>query len=112
MASVAVKDLKTAVQWYEKLLGRSPDSTPLPEVAEWEFPDGGWLQVYALSERAGRSSCTLAVSNLEEESSRLRGLGIDTGGRISSAEIKAIMIKDPDGNSIALTNAVHPRTPK
>jgi len=33
IASVAVKDLRVAVQWYEALLGRKPDSVPMPEVA-------------------------------------------------------------------------------
>lgn len=46
IASVAVKELRSAVPWYEALLGRAPDSTPMPEVAEWKFPRGGWLQVY------------------------------------------------------------------
>jgi predicted enzyme related to lactoylglutathione lyase len=105
LASVAVKDLTTAVQWYEKVFGRSADSTPMPELAEWKFPDGGWLQVYALPERAGRCSCTLAVSNLDEEYNRLRELGVDTGDRMSGAQVKIMMIKDPDGNSIAFAEA-------
>jgi predicted enzyme related to lactoylglutathione lyase len=77
-ASVAVKDLKAAGQWYEKLFGRPADSKPMSEVAEWKFPGGGWLQVYALPERAGGCSFTLAVSNLDDEHSKLKKLGIDT----------------------------------
>ena len=53
LASVAVKDIKAAVQWYEKVFGRPVDSTPMPKLAEWNFPSGGWLQVYVLPERAG-----------------------------------------------------------
>ena len=34
IASVAVKDLKSASQWYERLFGRPPDSRPMPELAE------------------------------------------------------------------------------
>ena len=34
LASVAVKNLKVAVAWYEQLMGRPADSTPMPEVAE------------------------------------------------------------------------------
>jgi hypothetical protein len=33
LASVAVKDLKAAAAWYEKLFRRLADSTPMPEVA-------------------------------------------------------------------------------
>jgi predicted enzyme related to lactoylglutathione lyase len=45
LASVAVKDLKAAAAWYEKLFGRPADSTPMPEVAEWKFGRGGFTQV-------------------------------------------------------------------
>ena len=45
LASVAVNDLNYAVRWYEKLLGKPPDSRPMAEVAEWKFERGGWLQV-------------------------------------------------------------------
>ena len=65
IASLAVKDLQAAVSWYEGVLGRPADSTPMPEVAEWKFPRGGWLQVYQLPERAGAGSCTLAVAALD-----------------------------------------------
>jgi len=77
----------------------------MPDVAEWKFPGGGWLQVYALPERAGGCSCTLAVSNLAEESEKLRGLGVDSRNHIATPMVKTIMIKDPDGNSIALAEA-------
>jgi hypothetical protein len=56
LASIAVKDLKAAAAWYEKLFRRPADSTPMPEVAEWKFERGGWLQVYQLPERAGQYS--------------------------------------------------------
>ena len=59
LASVAVKDIDAAVRWYAKVLARPADSTPLPELAEWKFPGGGGLQVYALPERAGSCSCIL-----------------------------------------------------
>jgi predicted enzyme related to lactoylglutathione lyase len=110
MASVAVKDLQAAIRWYEKVLGRPADSRPMPEVAEWEFPRGGWLQVYVLPERAGACSCTLAVSDIAEEATRLEGLGVDTAARTSGAKAKTIMVKDPDGNSIAFAQALDPTT--
>ena len=79
LASVAVNDLNAAIEWYAKLLGKPPDSRPMPEVAEWKFERGGWLQqVYQLPERAGSGSFTLAVSNLDEHVAQLTNLGIDT----------------------------------
>lgn len=106
IASLAVNDLAAALTWYEALLGRSADSTPMPEVAEWKFPRGGWLQVYQLPERAGSGSCTLAVSNIEELIAHVEKLGIDASQRNSGAQVKTLMIVDPDGNHIAFAAAI------
>jgi hypothetical protein len=103
LASVPVKDVKSACEWYERFLGRPPDSRPLSEVAEWKFEQGGWLQVYQLPERAGHGSVTLVVSRLEEQLGELQHPTV-----LQYAAMKVAMIKDPDGNSIALTEAVDP----
>lgn len=52
---------------------------------------------------------TLAVSNLEQQIGELKHSGIDAGERMRSARVNVMMIKDPDGNSIALAEAVDPR---
>jgi predicted enzyme related to lactoylglutathione lyase len=106
IASLAVKDLASAVTWYEALLGRTADSTPMSEVAEWKFPHGGWLQVYQLPERAGSGSCTLSVNNIEEVVAHVEKLGIDASQRNSGAQVNTLMIVDPDGNHIAFAEAV------
>ena len=109
LASVAVNDLRSAAQWYEKLFGRPADSQPMPEVSEWKFERGGWLQVYENRQRAGSGSVTLAVSDLEEQIASLESLGLDAGPTIVGKVVKVVMIKDPDGNSIAFAEATDPR---
>ena len=106
LASVAVKNLAAAVVWYEKVFGRPPDSRPMPEVAEWKFERGGWLQVYQLPERAGGGSCTLAVSDIDQVIAHLQSLGIDTSERTSGAKVNTVMITDPDGNHLAFAEAI------
>ncbi len=106
LASLAVKDLRAAGPWYEKLLGRPADSNPMPEVAEWKFGGGGWLQVYQSRDRVGSGSVTLAVSSLEQQVAELRRCGIDPGPPMNSAKVNVVMIKDPDGNSIAFAQAL------
>jgi predicted enzyme related to lactoylglutathione lyase len=112
IASVAVKDLKSASQWYERLFGRPPDSRPMPELAEWKFERGGWLQVYQLPERAGNGSVTLAVNGLDQQISALRRTGMDVGEPMRNTKANVVMIKDPDGNSIALAEALDPAMAK
>jgi predicted enzyme related to lactoylglutathione lyase len=108
LASVAVRDLTAAVEWYERVLGRPADSTPMPELAEWKFGRGGWLQVYQLPERAGYGSFTLAVNDIEEEIRKIQALGIDTSQQSSSKMVKTLMITDIDGNHIAFAEAQDP----
>jgi hypothetical protein len=106
IASVAVRELSSAVAWYERLFGRPADSRPMHEVAEWKFERGGWLQVYENAARAGSGSVTLAVSSLDEQIADLERCGLDAGRPTISDKVKVVMIKDPDGNSIAFAEAV------
>ncbi len=77
----------------------------MAQVAEWRFPNGGWLQVYELPERAGGGSATLAVSDLEGVTARLEKLGIDTSQRTSSTQVNTVTVVDPDGNQIVFAEA-------
>lgn len=106
LASVAVKDLKAAVEWYTQLLGRPADCTPMPEVAEWKFERGGWLQVYELPERAGCGSFTLAVTDLDAIVQQVQKLGVGTKNRSTNAKLKTLMIVDLDGNHIAFAESL------
>ena len=106
IASIAVKDIGSAKQWYQALFGRPADSTPMPELAEWKFARGGWLQLYQWPERAGHGSCTLSVSDIEEIVTHAASLGIDTSQRSAGETVKTLMIADPDGNHIAFAEAL------
>lgn len=106
IASVAVNDLSSALAWYGRLFGRAADSRPMPTVAEWKFDGGGWLQVYELRERAGHGSVTLAVTDLALQIAELRKAGIDAGTPMTSPKVQVVMTKDPDGNSIAFSQAL------
>jgi hypothetical protein len=49
---------------------------------------------------------TLAVSNLEQQIGDLIKCGIDPGAPMRNAKIHVVMIKDPDGNSLAFAEAL------
>jgi hypothetical protein len=100
LASVAVRDVETAAAWYEKLLG--PGNQPMPEVIEWQLERGGGLQIYAAPERAGRTSCTLIVTDIDELVQQLDETGIAPDAEPERNDrVDTVMINDPDGNSIA-----------
>jgi predicted enzyme related to lactoylglutathione lyase len=100
LASLAVRDLSAASAWYEKLLG--PGSKPMPEVLEWQLQDGGGLQVYSAPERAGQGSCTIIVNDIDDVAQMLRSSGLAPNAELARNDrVDTVMIKDPDGNSIA-----------
>lgn len=103
LASLAVKNVETSLVWYESVLGRPADARPTPELAEWEFEGGGWLQVYQLAERAGTGSCTLVKRDMDARMHRIATAGITVAHISSSEHARVIMIKDPDGNSVAIS---------
>lgn len=100
LASIAVRDLDASTQWYERLLGAGQRS--MPEVVEWRMEGGGGLQVYRGPDRAGHCSCTLIVTDIDETAQRLRETGVaPTAEPTRDPRVDTIMVKDPDGNSIA-----------
>jgi hypothetical protein len=80
----------------------------MPEVAEWKFERGGWLQLFQEEARAGSATVTLTVSDLEQLLSQLRQQGVAPGEPIVSEKVKVVMVKDPDGNSIAFAEPLDP----
>jgi hypothetical protein len=75
----------------------------MPEVVEWQFNGGGGLQVYIAPERAGHSSCTLVVTDIDALAQHLRSSGIAPDAKpVLGDRVDLIMINDPDGNTIAL----------
>jgi hypothetical protein len=74
----------------------------MPEVVEWQFEGGGGLQVYAAPERAGHESCTLVVDDIDDVGQRLQAFGVAPDAEpVRHEHVDTIMVRDPDGNSIA-----------
>ena len=106
LASVAVRDIHSATRWYASLLGRSPDTTPMPELAEWKFSGGGSLQVYQVADdRVGRGSCTFTVDDIEAIAVHAQKLGVDVSDRSDGDRVRTLMIADPDGNHLAFAQS-------
>ena len=105
LAGVAVADLDKAIGWYAKVLGRAPDERPMPEVAEYRFSKGGWLQVFSDKERAGKSSATLTVDSLDAKLTELRAAGIEVSAPTRTEYVDTAIVTDPDGNRLVFAQA-------
>lgn len=105
LAGIAVKNLEAAIQWYGLILNRIPDSRPMPNLAEWQFETGGWLQVFEDAERAGKSSVTLVENDLSARRKDLGGKGITVCSAHKSDYVDTAIVKDPDGNQVVFAEA-------
>jgi predicted enzyme related to lactoylglutathione lyase len=98
-ATVSASDLGRAKAWYEKLFGRGPDLTPMVEVHEWYFGEGG-VQVVDDPGRAGRGMLTLIVDDLESTRGGLTQRGLALGPSSGGEFARIAQIEDPDGNLV------------
>lgn len=103
LAGIAVEDLADAIDFYERLFGRSPDARPKSDVAEWKLPGGGWVQVLADADRAGAAMLTLVVDDIAEELGRLGLHGLTPVAKSVGDFFKTAKFRDPDGNVILLS---------
>lgn len=104
MAAVPVRDAAVAKRFYERLLGATPDDSPMPGLTQWNLGDGV-LQVVVDPERAGGGLATLMLDDLATaaEGVRVRGVSLDIAkGEVVTAVARVV---DPDGNAITLVQA-------
>jgi predicted enzyme related to lactoylglutathione lyase len=98
-AVLCVSDLARARSWYQKLFGKAPDLSPMPEVHEWYFGQGG-VQVVDDPGRAGRGMLTLITDDLEAIRAELEQKGLALGKASGGDFARIAQIQDPDGNLI------------
>jgi catechol 2,3-dioxygenase-like lactoylglutathione lyase family enzyme len=115
-AAIAVSDLDRSRRFYEDQLTLGPGQMQ-PGGVRYPCGDGTSIFVYA-STFAGRTAATVAgwaVDDLEQTMAQLASRGVtferydqpdiktDEHGVFESGNIKAAWIRDPDGNTLALT---------
>jgi catechol 2,3-dioxygenase-like lactoylglutathione lyase family enzyme len=116
-AAVAVSDLERAKHFYQDQLGLAPIEEEQQGV-RYRCAEGSGIFVYLSSENAGTSSATLAgwfVDDLDETMDELASRGVDferydqpgiktdERGVFQAGHFRAAWLKDPDGNTMAIT---------
>lgn len=116
IATIAVKDLDTARNFYERTLGLKRDSSEEPEVISYKSGSSSLL-VYK-SSYAGTNEATAAtwaVDDVEQAVATLKDKGVrfekyDLPGMKREGDVhvggdmKAAWFKDPDGNILAIVS--------
>jgi catechol 2,3-dioxygenase-like lactoylglutathione lyase family enzyme len=117
-AVMAVSDLDRARRFYEDQLGLAPGEEDPGDGVRYECGEGTRIFVYASPENAGRSTATLAgwvVDDLDRTMDELASRGVvfeqydqpglktDERGVFDAGGFRAAWIRDPDGNTMAIT---------
>ena len=116
-AAAAVSDLERAKRFYEQQLGLVPGEQEEQGV-RYPCAQGTGIFIYLSPDNAGKSPATLAgwsVDDLDQTMEELASRGVaferydqpgletDERGIFDAGSFRAAWIKDPDGNTLALT---------
>jgi catechol 2,3-dioxygenase-like lactoylglutathione lyase family enzyme len=119
-AALAVSDLDVARRFYEEQLGLVPGEVEEQGV-RYPCAPGSGVFVYLSPDNAGKSPATLAgwfVESLDETMSQLGSRGVeferydqpglrtDERGVFDAGRFRAAWVRDPDGNTLAITEVV------
>jgi catechol 2,3-dioxygenase-like lactoylglutathione lyase family enzyme len=117
--ALAVSDLDRARRYYEDRLGLVPGEED-ENAVRYPCADGTRIFVYLSPRNAGKSPATLAgwfVDDLDQTMEELASRGVDfeqydqpglttdERGVFDGGDFRAAWIRDPDGNTLALTEA-------
>lgn len=102
-AGIVVSDRDSAMAWYQAVFGRPADLLPNQREAMWQVSAEASVYLLADPDRAGRSSTTMVVGDLDGELTALAARGIEAGQVevIEGAGRKAVLV-DPDGNEVSI----------
>lgn len=119
-ATIAVSDISIATEFYEGVLGLTPEGdAPMEQVRIYLCGSGSVLQVYA-SEHAGTATATVASWSAEDfgqvvDELAAKGVTFESYGLPATkkgvhtfGEHQVVWFRDPDGNTIALDNGREP----
>jgi catechol 2,3-dioxygenase-like lactoylglutathione lyase family enzyme len=103
-AGVAVEDYWRAIDWYERLFGRSPDVVVREgDEAMWRVSDDGWIYVVRDAGRSGNALVTILVPDLDEYLTVLAARGVDKPEiETEPGKYRKAAFEDPEGNTITI----------
>lgn len=118
-ASLPVRDLEVATEWYARIFGRVPDGRPTPEIAEYYLAEGrvpghGTLQLRIDVDRAGGGLATINVLDIAPVTAALAALGATFSPQafaVDAETVSAVTVgtfEDLDGNSVTVVQP-HPK---
>jgi catechol 2,3-dioxygenase-like lactoylglutathione lyase family enzyme len=108
-AGIAVAEIDSAREWYERLTGRPAHMLPNDNEAAWQLAGHGWVYLVGDAQRAGHAHLTLLVDDLDAQLAGLAERGLEAGPVETLGNgVRKASITDPDGNQISFGEAKPP----
>jgi predicted enzyme related to lactoylglutathione lyase len=106
-AGIRVSDYEAAKPWYERLFGAEPSFIAHATEAVWELAEHRSVFIEEDADRAGRSSHTIFVDDLDALVADIASRGIEPDERVTySGKARKAIYRDADGNEISFGGAV------
>lgn len=105
-AGIAVGDLATAVEWYQRLFGSPPSFYPNDVEAVWQLAEHRHVFIEQRPEHAGHARHLIFVEDLDATVAQIaaRGLSPDQQETLANGVRKAAY-RDPYGNEVGFGGA-------
>ena len=106
-----MRDFRTALAWYESLLGSPPAFFATETEAVWQLGEHRWLYVEQVPDRAGRAMHTLFVpTSTPGPRKSPRAASSPQLDETYGDGVRKITYRDPEGNEVGFGQAWASRT--
>ena len=111
LASLYVRDLSAAADWYATLFGRGADHSPHPHCREWEVVPDTRVQILQAPDERAPAAVAFVVADVSQERDRLFRAGATVDAAVEYAGfVRTVEVRDPEGNTITLVQSLRPAT--
>ncbi|MFI6299400.1 VOC family protein [Nonomuraea sp. NPDC050790] len=107
-AGIAVRDYKSAVEWYTKLLGTEPTFYPNDIEAVWQLAEDRYVYIIQDTVRAGGAVGMIWVDDPASEVDRIAARGLRPVDTEQHGNVGKWVFHDPDGNETGIGGELTP----
>jgi len=105
-AGIPVRDFRTAVAWYQRLLGAEPTFYPHDVEAVWQLAEDRFLYVVEDAKRAGGAVSMIWVDDPVTEVARIAGRGLEPVDVEKHDHVWKYVFHDADANETGIGGEV------
>ena len=105
-AGIAIRDIKAALPWYQRLLGGEPTFFPNDVEAVWQLADNCHVYLIQDPERAGGGVNMIWFDDPTTEVARIANDGLEPVDIEKHDPVWKYVFHDEDGNEIGIGGAV------